>query len=58
MITAGIKRVVVFTDFHDTQAGKFYTQAGVKIDKLPMPKATIDYDLKSFTSAVKTLKSQ
>ena len=57
MIAAGVKRVVVFTDFHDTKATEFYTNAGVKIDKLPMPSTVIDYDLANFSSAVKTERS-
>lgn len=58
MIAAGVKRVVVFTDFHDTMANKLYMQAGVKVDKLPMPSKIIDYDVGSFTSAVKTENSK
>ena len=57
MISAGIKRVVVFTDFHDTMAAQFYKEGGVKIDKLPIPSKTIDYNLETFSSAVKTEKS-
>ncbi len=57
MIACGIKRVVVFSDFHDTKATEFYTKSGVKIEKQDMPSTNIDYDLKSFTSAVKTDKS-
>lgn len=57
LITSGIKRIVVFTDFHDTKAAEFYTEAGVKIDKLPMPSNIIDYNIESFTSAIKTEKS-
>ncbi|MBU1131613.1 cytidine/deoxycytidylate deaminase family protein [Patescibacteria group bacterium] len=57
LIAAGIKRIAVFTDFHDTKATQFYTEAGVKIDKLPMPLNIIDYNLVSFTSAIKTEKS-
>ncbi len=58
LIAAGIKRVVVFSDYHDTLATKFYTESGVKIDKLSMPSKTINYDLKSYTSAKKTRKSK
>ncbi|GBD86430.1 riboflavin biosynthesis protein RibD [bacterium BMS3Abin03] len=58
LIAAGIKRVVVFSDYHDTLATKFYTESGVKIDKLSMPAKTINYDLKSYTSAKKTRKSK
>lgn len=54
LIGAGISRVVVFTEFHDTLATKFYTESGVEIVKLPMPSKMINYDLESFTSAKKT----
>ena len=52
LIAAGIERIVVFTDFHDTLATEFYTKAGVKIDKLPMPPKEINYDLDNYSSAV------
>lgn len=58
LIAAGVKRIVVFTDFHDTRATEFYRDCGVKIDKLPMPPTIIDYHLDSFTSAVKTENSR
>lgn len=58
MIAAGVKRVVVFTDFHDTMASQLYSGAGVKVEKMPMPSTIIDYDVSSFTSAVKTEKSK
>ncbi len=58
MIAAGIKRVVVFSDFHDTLATQFYTDAGVEIVKLPMPDRLINYDLENYSSATKTEKSK
>jgi len=58
LIAAGVKRIVVFTDFHDTRATEFYRDSKVKIDKLPMPPKIIDYDVENFGSAVKTEKSQ
>lgn len=58
LIAAGIKRVVVFSDFHDTLATKFYTDAGVEIVKLPMPDRIINYDLEKYSSARKTEKSK
>lgn len=58
LIAAGIKRVVVFSDYHDTLATDFYTKAGVDIDKMDMPEITIQYDLKNYSSARKTEKSQ
>lgn len=51
LITAGIKRVVVFSDYHDTLATEFFAKAGVKIDKHSMPSTEIVYNLKSYSSA-------
>jgi len=51
LITAGVRRVVIFSDFHDTLATDFFAKAGVKINKMPMPKTEIRYDLKNYTSA-------
>ena len=53
LITAGIRRVVVFSDFHDTLATEFFAKANVTIDKLPMPDREINYDLEKYTSAKK-----
>jgi len=58
LIAAGIKRVVVFTDYHDTLATQFYTDAGVEIVKMKMPDKEIQYDLKSYSSAKKTKNSK
>ena len=57
LIAAGIKRVVVFSDYHDTLATKFYNDAGVEIVKMDMPGKEIHYDLKNYSSAKKTGKS-
>lgn len=51
LITAGIKRVVVFSDYHDTMAIEFFSKGKVKIDKVPMPSVGINYNLKSYSSA-------
>lgn len=53
VIGAGVKRIVVFTDFHDTKAVEFFKECNVILDKMPMPPTLIDYDLDSYTSAVK-----
>jgi dCMP deaminase len=53
LITAGIKEVVIFSDYHDTLAEKFFKKAKVKIKRLPVPDANIHYDLESFISAKK-----
>lgn len=51
LIAAGIKRVVVFSDFHDTLATEFFAKANVAIDKHAMPATEIAYDLKDYSSA-------
>lgn len=58
LIAAGIQRVVVFSDFHDTLATEFYTKAGVEIVKLDIPDRLINYDLANYSSARKTEKSK
>ena len=58
LIAAGINRVVVFSDFHDTLATEFYTKAGVEIVKLDIPDKLINYDLDVYSSAKKTEKSK
>ncbi|WP_337873135.1 cytidine/deoxycytidylate deaminase family protein [Ignavibacterium sp.] len=58
LIAAGIKRVVVFSDFHDTLATQFYKDSGVEIVKLPMPEKVINYDLENYSSAKKTERSK
>lgn len=51
LIAAGIKRVVVFSDYHDTLATQFFAKAGVGIDKITMPAKEIFYDIKNYSSA-------
>ena len=51
LITAGIKRVVIFSDYHDTMAEKFFAKGGVTIDRIAMPGKEINYDLKNYSSA-------
>ena len=58
LIASGIIRVVVFSDYHDTLATQFFSEAGIEVVKLPMPSKRINYDLKSFSSARKTAKSK
>lgn len=58
LIAAGINRVVVFSDFHDTLATEFYSKAGVEIVKLDIPDRLINYDLANYSSARKTEKSK
>jgi dCMP deaminase len=58
LIAAGVERVVVFSDFHDTLATQFYTKCGVEIVKKPMPDRMINYDIENYSSAKKTAKSK
>jgi len=51
LITAGIRAVVIFSDYHDTLAEKFFKKAKVKIKRLGIPSKEIKYDLEKFTSA-------
>ena len=52
LIGAGIKEIVVFSDYHDTLADEFLKKANVKVRKLKQPGKTINYNLKDFSSAV------
>ena len=51
LITAGVKRVVIFSDYHDTMAETFFSKASVTIDRIAMPAKEIRYDLNLYTSA-------
>jgi len=57
LIAAGIERIVVFSDYHDTLATKFFTDSGVDITKVDMPERNIKYDLEEYSSAKKTERS-
>ena len=50
LITAGVERVVIFTDYHDTLAMEFFDKAKVKVDKLDMPCLEINYDISNYSS--------
>ncbi len=51
LVAAGIRRVVVFSDFHDTLAERFFGESGVTLERQPMPSREICYDLGSYSSA-------
>lgn len=53
LITAGIKQVVIFSDYHDTLAEQFFQKANIKIKRLKMPDVSINYDLEKYSSAKK-----
>ncbi|MBZ0199546.1 MAG: cytidine/deoxycytidylate deaminase family protein [Ignavibacteriaceae bacterium] len=58
LIAAGINRVVVFSDFHDTLAIDFYTKSNVEIVRLDVPDRQINYNIDDYSSARKTEKSK
>lgn len=51
LIGAGIKEVIIFSEYHNTQAEMFFGKANIKIRRLEMPDNSITYDLKSYSSA-------
>ena len=51
LIAAGIRRVVVFTDYHSSFAEQFFHDSGVELVRMPMPERIIHYDVDSYTSA-------
>lgn len=53
LVGAGVKEIVVFSDYHDTLAVDFFNKAGVVIRKRPQPDGAIDYNLDNFSSAIK-----
>jgi dCMP deaminase len=53
LIAAGIRRVVVFSDYHDTLAERFFAETGVELARIPMPETEIHYDLAAYSSARK-----
>ena len=53
LIAAGVRRVVIFSDYHSTLATDFFAKAKVVIDKVAMPSKEIVYDLEKYTSARK-----
>lgn len=58
LVAAGIRRVVVFSDYHRTLAVEFFTACGVRLDRVGMPEREIHYDLDSFISARKIAESK
>ncbi len=58
LIAARIKEVIIFSEYHDTMAERFFEVAGVPIKRLKIPSRKIEYDLKSYSSAKKTEKSK
>ena len=53
LVGAGIRNVVVFSDYHSTLAEKFFSEAQVELIRLPMPGKEIVYDIEGYSSARK-----
>jgi len=53
LIAAGIKEVIVFSDYHNTLAEDFFAKANVEIKRLKIPETSINYDLENYSSAKK-----
>ncbi len=53
LIAAGIKEIVIFSDYHDSMAESLFEQSGVILRRIKQPDASIFYDLSSFSSAKK-----
>ena len=51
LIAAGIKEIIIFSDYHDTKAEEFFAKGNVKISRLHMPGTSINYNLKNYSSA-------
>ncbi len=53
LIAAGIKEVIIFSDYHNTLAEDFFAKAKVEIKRLNIPETSINYDLENYSSAKK-----
>ncbi len=53
LVSTGIRRVVVFSDYRSGYAAQFLKEADVRLDRVSMPETRIRYDLNSYPSAVK-----
>lgn len=51
LIAAGIKRIVVCSDYHDTLAERFCAESGVALERLTMPEREIHYYPELYSSA-------
>lgn len=51
LVAAGVVRVVVFSEYHDTLAEQFFAESGIELLRLPMPDTTIQYDIQDYESA-------
>ncbi len=53
LIAAGIKEIVIFSDYHDTLAEDFFKIAQVELKRINQPDNIIEYDLGNYSSAKK-----
>ncbi len=53
LIGAGIREIVIFSDYHDTLAEDFFHRADVTVTRLKQPLTDINYNLDDFSSARK-----
>jgi dCMP deaminase len=51
LIAAGVRRVVVFTEYHDTMAETFCRESGVELLRVAMPELRIHYYPAEYSSA-------
>jgi dCMP deaminase len=51
LIGAGIKEIIIFSEYHDTLAVDFFAKAKVKIKRIAIPSKNISYDLEDYSSA-------
>jgi len=58
LIAAGIKEIVIFSDYHDTKAEEFFEIAKVNVIRLEMPETSINYNLKKYSSAKEIKKEE
>lgn len=56
LATAGIEKIIIFTDYHDIHTEDFLIKAKVNLIRIDIPSFEINYDLKSYTSAKKETK--
>ncbi|MCK5801551.1 MAG: cytidine/deoxycytidylate deaminase family protein [Lentisphaeria bacterium] len=51
LVTTGVCRVVVFSEYHETLAEDFFRESGVLLERCPMPERQINYNLAEYSSA-------
>jgi dCMP deaminase len=53
LVSTGIRRVIIFSDYHSGHSEQFLHEADVRLDRVEMPEKTIIYDLDQYPSAKK-----